>query len=275
MKLFSLSQREGENRRIRRADGSAHDVRVKNVREYYEAHTDAYLAGFGEVFQGSRPASTDDLLSSIGNALDLQAGMRVLDAGCGVAGPATWLAKRYDVHIEALTLSPSQAAIARGRVEERDLTDRICVTQGDFHDLGALYAPASFDRVIFLESLCHAGDYRRVLEGAHRTLRSGGGLYIKDFYVVDQSRDAVRAANQRADLERLNALYHLELPRLGDLLNLIGECGFLVKFARMPEFEPVYSPWAKFEQITGRHWAPQSGAPGEVIQGIEIFAWKA
>lgn len=259
---------------IRRADGSAHEIGPVGVRDYYEAHTHAYVAGFGEVFQGSRPESTDELLNLIGEALDLQAEMSVLDAGCGVGGPATWLAERYGVSVDALTISPTQAELARRRVEERRLTDRVNVSQGDFHALDSLYPAESFDRVVFLESLCHASDFRRVLANAHRALRSGGGLYIKDFYVVDQSRDAARAEAQRPDLERLNALYQLELPKLGDLVNLICEIGFLVRFARMPKFAPVYSQWAAFEQITGRHWAPQSGAPGEVIQGIEIFAWK-
>lgn len=277
MKFFARQARRprgGDVHWIRSPDGIAHGVGPAEVRSYYEANTEAYVAGFGEVFQGSRPESTDELLRCIGDALSLEAGMRMLDAGCGIAGPATSLAQEYGVSVEALTISPTQAELARHRVDERRLADRVRVTQGDFHDLDSLYSAATFDRVVFLESLCHASDYRRVLRGARNVLASGGALYIKDFYVVDQSRDAARAEAQRPDLERLNALYHLELPRLGDLLNLICELGFLVRFARMPEFAPVYSQWAAFEQITGRHWAPQSGEPGEVIQGIEIFAWK-
>lgn len=259
---------------IRSPAGAAHAVTAADVRSYYEANTDAYVAGFGEVFQGSRPESTDELLACIGSALSLEAGMKVLDAGCGIGAPAIWLAQQHKVHVEALTISPTQAELAQRRADKRKLSDSVHVRQGDFHDLQKQYPPESFDRVVFLESLCHANDYGAVLAGARNVLKRGGALYIKDFYVVDQTRDPARAAAQRFDLERLNALYHLELPRLGDLVNLICELGLLIRFARMPEFSPVYSQWAAFEQITGRHWAPKSGEPGEVIQGIEIFAWK-
>jgi cyclopropane fatty-acyl-phospholipid synthase-like methyltransferase len=277
MKFFARQAQRphhDEIRWIRRADGTAHAVGSADVQRYYEANTEAYVAGFGEVFQGSRPESTESLLSCISSALSLEDGMRVLDAGCGIAGPATWLAQQHGVSVEALTISPTQVKLAQRRVEELQLSDRVRVSEGDFHELDKLYLPASFERVVFLESLCHAHDYRRVLRGAHQALSVGGALYIKDFYVVDQSRDAARAEAQRPDLERLNALYRLELPRLGDLLNLICELGFLVQFARMPEFAPDYTQWSAFEQITGRHWGPKSGEPGEVIQGIEIFALK-
>lgn len=259
---------------VRDIDGRGAPHRTEDVRQYYEAMTPAYLKGFGEVFQGSRPDSTDQLLSYIADALDLAPGMRLLDAGCGVGGPSFWLADHHDVSIDALTLSEAQADVAQRTAETRGLVDRVRLQRGDFHLLAELYPHATFDRVMFLESICHAEDYRAVLSGAHSVLKSGGGLYIKDFYAVDHTRDPVRHAAQAQDLDALNTLYRMQLPRLSDLVALVCEAGFLVRFVRMPMFESTYTHWSAYEQEAGRFWAPTSGQPGEVIQAIELFCWK-
>lgn len=263
------------------ADASMPDSRgsetphsTEGVRAYYEAMTPAYLAGFGAVFQGSRPDSTEELLDYLTAALDLRPGFRLLDAGCGVAGPAIGIAQRCDVSIDGITLAQVQADEAQARIAAAGLADRVRVTRHDFATIGELYPEPVFDRVMFLESLCHAQDYRVVLAGAHRALKSGGALYIKDFYAVDhRSRPAVHQ-KQAGDLAKLSALYHMQVPDLASLVDLVGELGFLIRFVRMPEYDSTYRHWAKFEQVALRSWNPTSGQPGEVIQGIELFCWK-
>lgn len=48
------------------------------------------------------------------------------------------------------------------------------VSQGDFHQLASLYPAETFDRVLFLESICHAEDYRAALSGAYAVLKPSG-----------------------------------------------------------------------------------------------------
>ena len=105
-------------------------------------------------------------------------------------------------------------------------------------------------------------------------LKPGGALYIKDFHIVDQRRDPGRNRAQARDLAALNSLYRLTLPRQGDLVSLLCELGFLIRYMRMPAYEPTYTHWSDYERVAGRHWAPASGAPGEVIQAVEFFCLK-
>ena len=255
-----------------RKPGATHDV--QQVRAYYEEMTPAYVAGFGEIFQGSRPESTEALLDYLVDAASIEDSMRVLDAGCGVGGPAMGIAARRDVTIEGLTLAQAQVDQAALRIEQNGLTGRVSIRRGDFHALGDHFEPESFDRVLFLESLCHAESYRDALAGAHGVLKKGGGLYIKDFHCVDNRARPSMAAGQVADLEKLHSLYRLQVPDLASIVDLLGELGFMIRYMRMPDYEASYTHWAAYEKLAGAAWNPTSAEPGDIIQAVEFFCWK-
>ena len=245
----------------------------EDVKRYYNERTGAYLEGFGEVFQGSRPASTTDLLDYIMEASELADGIRILDAGCGVCGPASYFAKNRNLTVEALTISAVQVAEARKRVQAQGLDKRITVREGDFHNLATIYDANSFDRILFLETICHARDYRTVLEQAMKILKPGGLLYIKDFYCQDFRSKPDLIENQLEDLRALNRCYCLVLPDLPSLLELVSELGFMLEYLRKPRYNAVFEPWINFDQITGQPWTPKLPY-FELIAGVELCCRK-
>lgn len=260
--------------------GAIRDARLPNpsqsavdVKHYYEEQTAAYLEGFGDVFQGSRPASTAELLDYILKSADIQDGMKVLDAGCGVCGPAIWIAQHCDVRIESLTISPVQVRGARARVSALGLENRITVREGDFHHLTDIYPKCSFDRVLFLETICHANDYRQVLKQAMEVLKPGGYLYIKDFYCQDYRSKPEMIEAQLEDLKALNRVYHLSLPDLTSTVDLICELGFSFKYLRVPNYLAVFEPWMRFEQIARLAWNPRL-SHHDLIACMELFCQR-
>lgn len=273
MTIAPLSEGPGSSGPIRDARKPVGAHTTEDVRRYYDEKTAAYVEGFGEVFQGSRPESTEHLLDYILDSADMYDGMRILDAGCGVCGPAIWFAEHRDVTIEALTISPVQVREAKTRVTAKGLADRITVREGDFHRLAELYPPDSFDRVLFLETICHASDYRRVLEQVRAVLKPGGYLYIKDFYCPDFRSMPDLIDTQRKDLEALNRVYQLVLPDLASTIDLISELGFSLKFLREPGYEAVFGPWIKFEQVAGVAWNPKLSYL-DLIAGMELLCRK-
>src|SRR5205823_254735 len=103
----------------------------------------------------------------------------VLDAGCGVCGPSIDIAQGLGpVHIDAVTLSPVQAALAREAVEQVGLGGHIRVYACDYHSLP--FKDATFDVVFFFESMMYSCDLPRLLAEIHRVLRRGGRLYAKE-----------------------------------------------------------------------------------------------
>jgi cyclopropane-fatty-acyl-phospholipid synthase len=104
--------------------------------------------------------------------LNLQPGQRVLDIGCGWGSFALHAAEHHDVNVVGITLSEPQAALARRRVEERGLGDRVEIRVEDYRAL----AGEPFDAVASIGMVEHVGAsqidvYARQLA---RMVRPGG-----------------------------------------------------------------------------------------------------
>ncbi|MCB1009772.1 MAG: class I SAM-dependent methyltransferase [Acidobacteria bacterium] len=162
--------------------GLRRPLSTRRVAAYYDAWHERYLAAFGDTFQSARTDDLGVLFGHVADAAELAPGRRVLDAGCGVAGPAIWLARERGVEVVALNVSRRQVEEARHRVVAAGMTERVEVVEGDFHDLAARFPAERFDAVLFLESLVHSDHPERVLRGVARVLRPGGVLYVKDLF---------------------------------------------------------------------------------------------
>lgn len=113
-------------------------------------------------------------LDLIAGKLELKEGQRVLDVGCGWGSFAIHAASRYGVNVTGITLSPSQAALARRRVAEAGLSERIEIRLADYRDL----TDEPFDAISSIGMAEHVGEsqidtYARSLE---RVLKPGGLL---------------------------------------------------------------------------------------------------
>lgn len=156
--------------------------------EFYDRWTELFLRGFGPVLQAGilktgDPSREDPHQSvlALAERAGLRDGDRVLDAGCGVAGPAIIIASEYpNVVVDAVTNSEHQCAIARSEVAAAGLRGRVRPHVADYEQLP--FRSGSFDQILFLESTCYAIDLGATYREAHRVLESGGRLYVKDVF---------------------------------------------------------------------------------------------
>jgi cyclopropane fatty-acyl-phospholipid synthase-like methyltransferase len=131
----------------------------------------------------------------------LRNGDRVLDAGCGVAGPGIIVASHYpDVAIEGVTDSASQASIARWEIAAAGLSDRVRAHVADYQRLP--FRSGLFDQVLFFESTGYATDLHATYEEAYRVLKPGGRLYVKDVFCASTS-SGQEAVEQMERFDRL------------------------------------------------------------------------
>jgi cyclopropane-fatty-acyl-phospholipid synthase len=106
--------------------------------------------------------------------LALRPGERLLDVGCGWGAFAIHAAARHGVSVVGITLSESQASLARERVRLAGLSDRVRILVQDYRDL----AGERFDAIASIGMVEHVGAeridlYARTLAGM---LRPGGRL---------------------------------------------------------------------------------------------------
>ncbi len=108
--------------------------------------------------------------------LALREGERVLDVGCGWGSFVIHAAANHGVSAVGITLSPAQAELARERVAEAGLRDRVEIRVADYRDLGA--TGEGYDAIASIGMVEHVGAsqidlYARQLAGL---LQPGGRL---------------------------------------------------------------------------------------------------
>jgi cyclopropane-fatty-acyl-phospholipid synthase len=106
--------------------------------------------------------------------LGLLPGMRLLDVGCGWGSLALHAAQHYGVEVVGITLSTQQATLARKRLAEAGLTDRVDIRIQDYREIG----DGPFDAISSVGMAEHVGRAQLPVYTAHLTelLRPGGRL---------------------------------------------------------------------------------------------------
>ena len=214
------------------------------VGQFYDQTNDTFLQVYGDVIQAFRTKDVTKLLDYQIGSIGLESGQHVLDAGCGVCGPAIYFCRTAGVTVEAVTASKTQAEHARRRIEEQGLVGKVAVRQASYQDLATLYPKESFAAVYFLESFGHSDDIERTLGAVWPVLKQGGTLYIKDLFRKEPSLPA-HAAKIDEEIRKINAAYHYNIPDLYNFLKIIRRLGFILLFLKTIDL-----PLEEFENLT-------------------------
>jgi 2-polyprenyl-3-methyl-5-hydroxy-6-metoxy-1,4-benzoquinol methylase len=101
----------------------------------------------------------------------------IIDVGCGIGGPCTWILDRYHPR-RIIGLDYLWSCIHTAKQRARPGDDRLHYLQGDAHRLPL--ADASTDVVFNLESALHYADKDAFLGECRRVLKPGGILCLGD-----------------------------------------------------------------------------------------------
>ena len=154
-------------------------------------------------------------------------GDRLLDAGCGVGGPAVAIAQRHRrCRIDGITVSMAQAREAAALTRRRSIDGRVGVMRGDYHALP--FRDVSFDGALFLESIGYSPDHGTLFAEARRVVRPGGWVYVKDVFLGAADPELLPAP-RRDDLRRFEELWCLSAsPTFGGVAEALAASGFEV-----------------------------------------------
>ena len=249
-----------------------------DIPSFYDRWTELFQRGFGPVLQAGiirtgdplreDPEASVRVLADRAGILD---GDRVLDAGCGVAGPATIIARAFaHTRIDAITNSTVQARIARDIVARAELSDRVAIHVGDYESLP--FESSTFDVVCFFESTGYATDLDRMYSEAARVLAPGGRLYVKDVF----SRSGGLEPDEREQLRRFDELWGCARTKgLYESAEAIASTGLVVQWARvMDDIGTALLAGSMFTMLPDGGLAPtemgRSFAPRDLRPPIEF-----
>jgi SAM-dependent methyltransferase len=203
------------------------------IRRYYDRNTAAFVAfgqggdvgaihravwGPGVVDRRQAFRYVEEQIATVIASLpDASNGRSIVDLGCGIGASLCYLAERLPIRGTGVTLSPTQAALARRRIESAGLSDRVSCLEGDYADLPD-HVPHA-DLAFAIESFVHAPDPARFFAQCARLVMPGGALVICD--------DMRAMATDAAAVERFCRGWHINsLITSDELRALATRAGF-------------------------------------------------
>lgn len=175
---------------------------LSQVRSYYECVTAVYREFWGDsyhfaLFEGTE--SRDEALVQTERSLaqegGFRTGLKILDLGCGLGGPALEIAGHFDIQIMGVDLCEHHVRIAQERSKAKQLEHLVRFVAGDAMSLP--FPDASFDRVYVFESGCHTPDKLAFCVECARILKPGGEFLGLDW----MQRDGLSPEEQASLIE--------------------------------------------------------------------------
>ncbi len=174
--LPTLDVRQHSKQENRQAIAFHYDV----SNDFYRLWLDpamVYSCAYFEHEDAGLAQAQEAKLEHICRKLRLQPGERFLDIGCGWGALVLHAARHHGVRAHGITLSERQLALARQRIEEAGLADRVSVELRDYRDLHpAADGAGAFDKIASVGMFEHVGlkNLPQYFAKVHELLRPGG-----------------------------------------------------------------------------------------------------
>lgn len=192
--LLRLFNKLSHSRRSNSVNGSR-----KNIAAHYDLNNDffslfldptmtyssAYFMEEGMSLEAAQYAKYDRLCRQ----LQLKATDRVLEIGTGWGGNAVYMAKQYGCHVTTITISQEQYKLAKERVAEAKLEDKVEVLLQDYR-----VAEGVYDKIVSIEMLeaVGAGFMDNYFRKCYELLRPQGIFALQVITCPDSRFDALR-----------------------------------------------------------------------------------
>jgi len=222
------------------------------VNGYYDGATELYEFGWAKSFHFSRFYRGEAFHQSLARhehylaaQMHLRPGMRVLDVGCGVGGPAREIARFSGVKIVGINNNAFQIHRARGYTEKAGLSSDIQFVQGDFMKLCDIFGPESFDAVYAIEATVHAPSFEGIYGEILKVLKPGGIFGVYEWVMTDAWDPSIPEHKEIAhNIEIGDGI--AEMRTYADAKKAIRSVGYNVLFeedlAERPDEVPWYYP---------------------------------
>jgi len=185
-------------------------------------------------------AAQEAKLDHICRKLTLQPNEKFLDIGCGWGALVIHAAQRYGVRAHGVTLSPQQLKVARERIAQAGLEDRVSVELLDYRDLPG---DSVYDKIASVGMFEHVGlkNLPMYFSTAHRLLKPHG-LFLN--HGITHDCDGWRESVSTEFINRY-VFPDGQLDKISNILRVVETARF--EIADVEALRPHYA-------LTLRHW---------------------
>lgn len=196
--------------------------------------------------------NTNHVLSNIAA---IKNGDRILDAGCGVGGSSFYLASKFDVHVEGITLSEKQYEYAQRKCIDLRLSKKVTFSLQDYSNTN--FKDNTFDLIWAIESITSAEDKKQFAMEAHRLLKKGGRLIIADYFKTNEN-----LTDKNNLLEKWRQLWSMApFLTLNNYISIFNDNGFTLSSS--------YDVTSKIKPTSKRmYWSYLLGGPFAILYNI-------
>ena len=166
---------------------------ARNIAAHYDIGNDLYKLMLDEtmayscgIFATAESTLYEASLAKFDAAcrkLDLQPTDHLLEIGTGWGGFAIYAAQQYGCHVTTTTISSQQYALAKTKIIEAGLSDRITLLQQDYRDL-----KGSYDKLVSIEMIEAVGAkfLGTYLAACAHLLKPTGAMLLQAITIQDQ-----------------------------------------------------------------------------------------
>ena len=124
------------------------------------------------------------------NLLNIKEGNKILEIGCGWGGFAEFLAKKYDVSVDCITISKNQYDFTKKRIFKSGLNNKVNVKFLDYRDVKDKY-----DHVASVEMIEAVGEnyMDKYFQTIKKVLNNNGTAAIQGIVIKDELFERYRA----------------------------------------------------------------------------------
>ncbi len=155
------------------------------------------------------------------NHLNIQAGDRVLDAGCGIGGSCRYIVEKFKVETYGITFSKELHEEANKELEKFKYKKLLKILLKDYTDTG--FGNDFFNKIYALESFCHALDKQKFTQEAYRILKPNGALVVADFFKTEKK---LNKRDEHVFQEWLNGWYLPDILTINEYTDFLKNNGF-------------------------------------------------
>lgn len=185
---FNQNSAKGSRRNI-----AAHYDLGNDLFESFLDPTMMYSSGIFPSADASMEEASLNKLKIICEKLQLKADDHLVEIGTGWGGLAIYAAKHYGCKVTTTTISQQQFNLAKARVEEEGLQDKITLLLEDYRDLRKNYE-GQFDKLVSIEMIEAVGwkFYNTFFEHCGSLLKPEGIALIQAITITDQRYNQAR-----------------------------------------------------------------------------------